>query len=81
MFPTLSHRSPRRSDKGVDVSYARFRDEAHAGILKIDLATADADAEAPFGGWKASGIGPPEHGASDREFYMRTQTVYTKPPA
>jgi acyl-CoA reductase-like NAD-dependent aldehyde dehydrogenase len=60
---------------------ARFLDEAHAGILKINLATADADAEAPFGGWKASGIGPPEHGASDREFYMRTQTVYTKPPA
>ena len=54
----------------------RFLEEAQAGILKINSATADANAEAPFGGWKASGIGPPEHGESDREFYTRTQTVY-----
>ncbi|MBP7148902.1 MAG: aldehyde dehydrogenase family protein [Acidobacteria bacterium] len=54
----------------------RFLDEAQAGILKINAGTADADAEAPFGGWKASGIGPPEHGASDREFYTRTQAIY-----
>ena len=54
----------------------QFLETAQAGILKINLATADADAEAPFGGWKASGIGPPEHGASNREFYTRTQSVY-----
>lgn len=54
----------------------RFLEEAQAGILKINTATADANAEAPFGGWKASGIGPPEHGESDREFYTRTQTIY-----
>jgi acyl-CoA reductase-like NAD-dependent aldehyde dehydrogenase len=56
----------------------QFLETAQAGILKINLATADADAEAPFGGWKASGIGPPEHGASNREFYTRTQAVYGK---
>jgi acyl-CoA reductase-like NAD-dependent aldehyde dehydrogenase len=55
---------------------ARFLADAQAGILKINEATADADAEAPFGGWKASGIGAPEHGASNREFYTRTQAVY-----
>lgn len=55
---------------------ARFLQEAQAGILKLNSATADADAETPFGGWKASGIGPPEHGAANREFYTRTQAVY-----
>jgi acyl-CoA reductase-like NAD-dependent aldehyde dehydrogenase len=55
----------------------RFLEEAQAGILKINTATAGADAEAPFGGWKASGVGPPEHGISNREFYTRTQSIYT----
>ncbi len=55
---------------------ARFLAEAQAGILKLDAATAGADVEAPFGGWKASGVGPPEHGDSNREFYTRTQAVY-----
>lgn len=54
----------------------RFLSEAEAGILKINRATAGADVDLPFGGWKASGIGPPEHGESDREFYTRTQTIY-----
>jgi acyl-CoA reductase-like NAD-dependent aldehyde dehydrogenase len=54
----------------------KFLQTSQAGILKINLATADADAEAPFGGWKASGIGPPEHGTSNREFYTRAQAVY-----
>jgi acyl-CoA reductase-like NAD-dependent aldehyde dehydrogenase len=34
------------------------------------------DATLPFGGWKASGIGPPEHGEGDRLFYTRMQAVY-----
>jgi len=55
---------------------SEFLEHTQAGVLKINTATADANAEAPFGGWKASGIGPPEHGASDREFYTRTQAVY-----
>lgn len=33
-----------------------------AGVLKLDVSTADADASALFSGWKASGIGSPEHG-------------------
>src|SRR6185369_11871813 len=41
---------------------AKFLKRAQAGILKINQATADANVEAPFSGWKASGIGPPEHG-------------------
>jgi acyl-CoA reductase-like NAD-dependent aldehyde dehydrogenase/nicotinamidase-related amidase len=57
----------------------RFLQEARAGILKLNRATADADACTPFGGWKASGVGPPEHGPSDREFFTRTQAVYHRP--
>src|SRR5262249_29631554 len=41
---------------------SEFDRVARAGILKWDASTADADAFAPFGGWKASGLGPPEHG-------------------
>jgi acyl-CoA reductase-like NAD-dependent aldehyde dehydrogenase len=54
----------------------RFLAEARAGILKINRSTVDADAVSPFGGWKASGMGPPEHGKADREFFTRVQTVY-----
>ncbi len=53
-----------------------FLERARAGILKLDQTTADADAEAPFGGWKSSGIGPPEHGPGNAAFYLRTQAVY-----
>jgi alpha-ketoglutaric semialdehyde dehydrogenase len=55
---------------------ARFLQDAEAGILKINRATSDAGVNVPFGGWKRSGIGPPEHGPSNREFYTRTQSVY-----
>lgn len=54
----------------------RFLNEAQAGLLKLDQSTAGAAADAPFGGWKSSGIGPPEHGTADRDFYTRMQTVY-----
>ena len=57
---------------------SQFMDQARAGILKINRGTADAGADAPFVGWKASGIGPPEHGQGDREFYTRAQTVYAR---
>jgi acyl-CoA reductase-like NAD-dependent aldehyde dehydrogenase/nicotinamidase-related amidase len=53
-----------------------FLEATRAGLLKLDQATADADAEAPFGGWKASGIGPPEHGPGNAAFYLRPQAVY-----
>jgi acyl-CoA reductase-like NAD-dependent aldehyde dehydrogenase/nicotinamidase-related amidase len=53
-----------------------FLERAEAGILKVNQSTADADVTLPFGGWKASGIGPPEHGIADREFYTRLQAVY-----
>ncbi|MGE5276240.1 MAG: aldehyde dehydrogenase family protein [Acidobacteriota bacterium] len=54
----------------------RFWNAARAGVLKWNAATADADAAAPFGGWKASGLGPPEHGPGNAEFYTRIQAIY-----
>jgi alpha-ketoglutaric semialdehyde dehydrogenase len=54
----------------------KFLAEAQAGILKINTSTAGADISLPFGGWKASGLGPPEHGEADRLFYTRMQAVY-----
>ena len=59
---------------------ARFLDTAQAGILKINQSTADAAVDVPFGGWKASGVGLPEHGPFDLEFYTRPQTVYRCSP-
>jgi acyl-CoA reductase-like NAD-dependent aldehyde dehydrogenase/nicotinamidase-related amidase len=56
----------------------RFLAEAEAGILKVNSATSDAEVDVPFGGWKSSGIGPPEHGECDRDFFTRIQTVYRK---
>ena len=53
-----------------------FLAAAQAGMLKLNVSTAGADATLPFGGWKASGIGPPEHGEADALFYTRIQTVY-----
>jgi acyl-CoA reductase-like NAD-dependent aldehyde dehydrogenase len=55
---------------------ARFLDAAEAGILNLAPGALAVHPEAPFGGWKASGIGPPEHGIWDREFYARRQVVY-----
>lgn len=54
----------------------QFLSLAQAGIVKINKSTADAEVDMPFCGWKASGIGPAEHGPCDREFYTRTQTIY-----
>ena len=56
-----------------------FLHEARAGILKINQSTADAGLDVPFGGWKSSGIGPPEHGRFDREFFTRPQAIYPSP--
>ena len=49
---------------------------ARAGMLAVNQARPAFDAAAPFGGWKRSGHGPPEHGRWDREFYARPQAIY-----
>lgn len=54
----------------------RFLSGARCGVLKVNRATADVGVDAPFGGWKASGLGPPKHGSGNVEFYTRAQAVY-----
>jgi acyl-CoA reductase-like NAD-dependent aldehyde dehydrogenase/nicotinamidase-related amidase len=54
----------------------KFLTEVRAGILKLNSSTAGVDVTLPFGGWKASGLGPPEHGDGDFQFYTRAQAVY-----
>jgi alpha-ketoglutaric semialdehyde dehydrogenase len=54
----------------------KFLAGAQAGMLKLNSSTAGADVTLPFGGWKASGIGPAEHGEGDRLFYTRMQAIY-----
>ncbi|MEM1111213.1 MAG: aldehyde dehydrogenase family protein [Pseudomonadota bacterium] len=55
--------------------YARFARGCSAGIV-IDGGGLPLHPGAPFGGRKASQIGPPEHGAWDREFFARPKTLY-----
>lgn len=54
----------------------QFLAGAEAGVIKLNCAPAGVHAEAPFGGWKDSGFGPPEHGPWDEEFYTRVQALY-----
>lgn len=59
--------------------WQKFREQIHCGVLKWNQPTATVAAHQPFGGWKASGWGPPEHGAGDLEFWTRWQTHYGGP--
>ena len=55
---------------------SRFLESARAGVLKLGRATSDVGVETPFGGWGTSGVGPPEHGPGNAEFYTRPQAIY-----
>ena len=60
-----------------NASNQKLLEEAvEAGILKLSPGPIAVDSDAPFGGWKSSSDGPPEHGVWDRHFYSRTQAVY-----
>jgi acyl-CoA reductase-like NAD-dependent aldehyde dehydrogenase/nicotinamidase-related amidase len=54
----------------------QFRDNLQAGVVRLNLPTRGIHLEAPFGGWKDSGLGPPEHGVWDLDFYTQWQAVY-----
>ncbi len=54
----------------------RFSEAIEAGLVRLAPGPFTIDPSAPFGGWKASGLGPPEHGRWDREFYTRPQALY-----
>ncbi len=54
----------------------RLAEALEVGVLQLTSGPLPVHPEAPFGGWKASGIGPPEHGTWDRQFYARPQALY-----
>jgi aldehyde dehydrogenase (NAD+) len=58
---------------------AYFTDHVEAGIV-IDGHGMKIHPAAPFGGRKASQIGPPEHGVWDRQFFSRVQIRYRSSP-
>jgi alpha-ketoglutaric semialdehyde dehydrogenase len=58
----------------------RVRYAAQAGIVQLASGPLAVHPKAPFSGWKASGLGPPEHGIWDAAFYTRTQAVYADEP-
>jgi len=55
-------------------------DRLDAGMVRINAPTTGVDFHAPFGGEKASGVGPREQGRAAREFYTSTTTVTVFPP-
>ncbi len=61
------------SDPGARAAIA---DHADVGMVQLGAGPLPVHPDAPFGGWKASGIGPPEHGEWDVAFFARTQAVY-----
>lgn len=54
-----------------------FRNEVQAGMVMINAPTAGVDYHVPFGGTKASSVGPREQGFAAQDFYTRSKTVYT----
>jgi acyl-CoA reductase-like NAD-dependent aldehyde dehydrogenase len=48
-------------------------------MVMVNTPTAGVDYHVPFGGTKASSMGPREQGFAAHEFYTRTKTVYTNP--
>ncbi len=61
----------------ASLSYAtRFRREAAAGMVMVNLPTAGVDYHVPFGGMKESSYGSREQGRYAMEFYTTVKTAY-----
>jgi alpha-ketoglutaric semialdehyde dehydrogenase len=54
----------------------RFRREAQAGMVMVNLPTAGVDYHVPFGGTKESSYGSREQGRYAMEFYTTVKTAY-----
>jgi alpha-ketoglutaric semialdehyde dehydrogenase len=54
-----------------------FKRNAEAGMVMVNLPTAGVDFHVPFGGRKASSLGPREQGRYAAEFYTTVKTAYT----
>ncbi|MBZ9603258.1 aldehyde dehydrogenase family protein [Phyllobacterium chamaecytisi] len=54
-----------------------FKRNSEAGMVMVNLPTAGVDFHVPFGGRKASSVGPPEQGKYASEFFTVVKTAYT----
>jgi aldehyde dehydrogenase (NAD+) len=60
-----------------DVSKAmKFVDRSEVGIVHVNNPTVGGEAHLPFGGSKATGVGPREQGSVAVEFYSELKVVY-----
>jgi alpha-ketoglutaric semialdehyde dehydrogenase len=58
------------------VNIFRFVDHIEAGIVHINSGTPGGEAQMPFGGVKATGVGPREQGSGALEFFTEVKAVY-----
>jgi aldehyde dehydrogenase (NAD+) len=58
---------------------SHFRRHAEAGMVLVNLPTAGLDFHVPFGGRKASSLGPREQGTYAKDFYTLVKTAYVRP--
>ena len=54
----------------------RFVDAIETGITHVNSATTGGEAQVPFGGIKATGIGDREQGSTTLDFYSEVKVVY-----
>ncbi|HEY2846653.1 MAG TPA: aldehyde dehydrogenase family protein, partial [Pyrinomonadaceae bacterium] len=54
----------------------RFIDEIESGMTHVNSPTTGGEAHIPFGGVKATGIGPREQGSTALDFYTELKVVY-----
>jgi aldehyde dehydrogenase (NAD+) len=54
----------------------RFVDGIEAGIVHVNSGTPGGEAQLPFGGTKATGVGPREQGVTAVEFFTELKSVY-----
>jgi aldehyde dehydrogenase (NAD+) len=54
----------------------RFAELSEAGIVHVNSGTPGGEAQFPFGGMKATGVGPREQGSACLEFFTELKTVY-----
>ena len=53
-----------------------YADDAETGILHVNSATVGGEAQLPFGGMKATGVGQREMGSTAIDFFTEWKTVY-----
>ena len=56
----------------------RFADQLKVGLVRVNAPTAGVDYHVPFGGAKASGMGPKEQGLAAREFYTDSRSILVR---